>query len=150
MRISDWSSDVCSFELYEIEDGVFTGEIVRPLCFGEGKVLAAEDLAAEHGLDLDQSFFYSDSDDDIELLERVGKTRQLNPNLTLKANADESGWTVQRSESRGTPSWGDYTHTNTATASHVGAFAAGLPIWAPARSPGEIGRASCRERGCQD
>src|SRR3546814_7874048 len=88
MRISDWSSDVCSSDLieptardlgitdikcsaYEIEDGVFTGEIVRPLCFGEGKVLAAEDLAAEHGLDLDQSFFYLDSDDDIEQIGRA-------------------------------------------------------------------------------
>src|SRR3546814_5236854 len=122
MRISDWSSDVCSFELYEIEDGVFTGEIVRPLCFGEGKVLAAEDLAAEHGLDLDQSFFYSDSDDDIELLERVGKPRPLNPNLKLKAIADERGWPVQRFASRGTPSWVDYTRTIYATGSLVGAF----------------------------
>src|SRR3546814_21181578 len=46
---------------YEIEDGVFTGEIVRPLCFGEGKVLAAEAPAAEHGLNLDQTIFHSDS-----------------------------------------------------------------------------------------
>src|SRR3546814_9672242 len=125
MRISDWSSDVCSSDLahqakghrvaiissatiyqieptardlgitdikcssYEIEDGVFTGEIIRPLCFGEGKVLAAEELAAEYGLDLDNSFFYSDSDDDLELLERVGKPRPLNPNLKLKGIADE-------------------------------------------------------------
>src|SRR3546814_1518692 len=137
MRISDWSSDVCSFELYEIEDGVFTGEIVRPLCFGEGKVLAAEDLAAEHGLDLDQSFFYSDSDDDIELLERVGKPRPLNPNLKLKAIADERGWPVQRFASRGTPSWVDYTRTIYATGSLVGAFAAGLPLWALTRSQRE-------------
>ncbi|MBB5708689.1 putative phosphoserine phosphatase/1-acylglycerol-3-phosphate O-acyltransferase [Sphingopyxis panaciterrulae] len=122
---------------YEIEDGVFTGEIVRPLCFGEGKVLAAEDLAAEHGLDLDQSFFYSDSDDDIELLERVGKPRPLNPNLKLKAIADERGWPVQRFASRGTPSWVDYTRTIYATGSLVGAFAAGLPIWALTRSQRE-------------
>ena len=81
---------------YEIEDGVFTGEIIRPLCFGEGKVLAAEELAAEYGLDLDQSFFYSDSDDDIELLERVGKPRPLNPNMKLKGIADERNWPVQR------------------------------------------------------
>jgi putative phosphoserine phosphatase/1-acylglycerol-3-phosphate O-acyltransferase len=82
---------------YEIEDGVFTGEIIRPLCFGEGKVLAAEELAAEYGLDLDQSFFYSDSDDDIELLERVGKPRPLNPNIKLKGDRRErNGWPVQR------------------------------------------------------
>jgi len=122
---------------YEIEDGVFTGEIVRPLCFGEGKVLAAEELAAEYGLDLGQSFFYSDSDDDIELLERVGKPRPLNPNLKLKAIADERGWPVQRFASRGTPTWVDYTRTIYATGSLVGAFAAGLPIWALTRSQRE-------------
>ncbi|SKB84158.1 HAD-IB family hydrolase [Sphingopyxis flava] len=122
---------------YEIEDGVFTGEIVRPLCFGEGKVLAAEELAADYGLDLDQSFFYSDSDDDIELLERVGKPRPLNPNLKLKAIAAERGWPVQRFASRGTPSWIDYTRTLYATGSLVGAFAAGLPIWALTRSQRE-------------
>src|SRR3546814_4027842 len=44
---------------YEIEDGVFTGESIRPLCFGEGTVLAAEDLAAAPGLELDHSFFSS-------------------------------------------------------------------------------------------
>jgi putative phosphoserine phosphatase / 1-acylglycerol-3-phosphate O-acyltransferase len=122
---------------YEIEDGVFTGEIIRPLCFGEGKVLAAEDLAADYGLDLDQSYFYSDSDDDIELLERVGKPRPLNPNMKLKAIADERGWPVQRFASRGTPSWIDYARTLYATGSLVGAFAAGLPIWALTRSQRE-------------
>ena len=122
---------------YEIEDGVFTGEIIRPLCFGEGKVLAAEELAAEYGLDLDNSFFYSDSDDDLELLERVGKPRPLNPNLKLKAIADEHGWPVPRFASRGTPSWVDYTRTIYATGSLVGAFAAGLPIWALTRSQRE-------------
>ena len=34
---------ICS--RYEVKDGVFTGGIERPLCFGEGKVLAAEGLA---------------------------------------------------------------------------------------------------------
>ncbi len=122
---------------YEIEDGVFTGDIIRPLCFGEGKVLAAEELAADYGFDLDQSYFYSDSDDDIELLERVGKPRPLNPNMKLKAIADERGWPVQRFASRGTPSWVDYTRTIYATGSLIGAFAAGLPIWALTRSQRE-------------
>src|SRR3546814_12841532 len=89
--------------------------------------------SAEYGLDLDNSFFYSDSDDDLELLERVGKPRPLNPNLKLKAIADERNWPVQRFASRGTPSWVDYTRTIYATGSLVGAFAAGLPIWALTR-----------------
>jgi len=119
------------------DNGEFTGEIVQPLCFGEGKVLAAEELAAELGLDLDESFFYTDSDDDLELLEHVGKPRPLNPNLKLKAVAEENGWPVQRFASRGTPSWVDYARTIYATGSLVGAFAAGLPIWALTRSQRE-------------
>src|SRR3546814_11212895 len=58
----------------------------------------------------------------------------LNPNLKLKAIADERNWPVQRFASRGTPSWVDYTRTIYATGSLVGAFAAGLPIWADRKS----------------
>lgn len=123
---------------YEVgDDGEFTGEIIRPLCFGPGKVWAAEELAAEVGCDLDQSYFYTDSDDDLELLEAVGKPRVLNPNLKLKAIAEERNWPVQNFTSRGTPTWVDYTRTIYATGSLVGAFMAGLPIWALTRSQRE-------------
>ncbi len=115
---------------YEIDDGEFTGEVIRPLCFGEGKVIAAEKLAAAHGCDLDRSFFYSDSSDDIELLERVGNPRVLNPNTKLRTIARERDWNVQDFGSRGTPSVFDYARTIYATGSLVGSFAAGLPIWA--------------------
>jgi putative phosphoserine phosphatase/1-acylglycerol-3-phosphate O-acyltransferase len=115
---------------YEIENGEFTGEIIRPLCFGEGKVLAAEKLAAEQGVDLERSFFYSDSSDDIELLEHVGCPRVLNPNTKLRAIAKDRGWSIQVFGSRGRASVLDYARTIYATGSLVGSFAAGLPIWA--------------------
>lgn len=119
---------VCS--RYEIEDGVFTGNIVRPLCFGEGKVLAAEGLADEHGIDLEQSFFYSDSSDDIELLERVGKPQPLNPNTRLTEVAERRGWPVRRFRSRGQPGVFDLVRSIAATVSLVPSAMAGLPIWA--------------------
>lgn len=119
---------------YELEDGHFTGNIIRPLCFGQGKVLAAEKLATEQSVDLSKSFFYSDSSDDIELLEHVGNPRVLNPNTKLRAIARERDWSVQNFGSRGTPTWLDYTRTIYATGSLVGAFAAALPIWALTRS----------------
>lgn len=115
---------------YEIENGEFTGNIVRPLCFGEGKVLAAEKLAAATGADLDRSFFYSDSSDDLELLERIGNPRVLNPNTKLRAIARDRNWPVQTFGSRGTPKAMDYARTISATSSLVGAFWAGMPIWA--------------------
>ena len=114
---------------YEVENGEFTGNIIRPLCFGEGKVLAAEALAKTYKLKLDKSYFYSDSYDDIELLERVGKPRPLNPNAKLREVAMERGWPLQQFDSRGQGKPVDYLRTIYATGSLVGAAVASLPIW---------------------
>jgi putative phosphoserine phosphatase/1-acylglycerol-3-phosphate O-acyltransferase len=119
---------ICS--RYEVKDGVFTGGIVRPLCFGQGKVDAAEELARSFGIDLDQSFFYSDSDDDIELLERVGNPQPLNPNARLTEISERHGWPVRRFKSRGQPGVFDFLRSVAATASLVPSALAGLPIWA--------------------
>ncbi|MDH3620400.1 MAG: HAD-IB family hydrolase [Gammaproteobacteria bacterium] len=114
----------------QVEDGAFTGAVVRPICFGHGKVLAAESLAKKYKIDLDQSFFYSDSTDDLELLERVGNPRPLNPSGRLLAIAEHRGWPVRRFASRGRPKPTDWIRTAMVPASLVGSFFAGLPIWA--------------------
>lgn len=115
---------------YEVENGEFTGNIIRPLCFGEGKVIAAENLAADYGLDLDNSYFYSDSYDDIELLDRVGKPRPLNPNAKLREAAEKNDWPLEKYESRGQGKPVDYVRTIYATGSLIGSAIASLPIWA--------------------
>lgn len=114
----------------EVENGEFTGGVIRPTCFGPGKVQAAEDLAEDFSLDLEESYFYSDSDDDIELLERIGKPRPLNPNRKLATIARRERWPVQRFGSRGRPGIRDWARSIAATGSLVTSFAAGLPIWA--------------------
>jgi putative phosphoserine phosphatase/1-acylglycerol-3-phosphate O-acyltransferase len=114
----------------EVKDGMFTGGVERPTCFGPGKVDAAEGLAARQGVDLQQSFFYSDSDDDLELLERVGIPRPLNPNRKLTSIAEQRGWPIRRFASRGRPGVMDWTRSIAATGSLLTSFAAGLPIWA--------------------
>ena len=119
---------ICS--RYEVKDGVFTGGIERPLCFGDGKVLAAESLSDQFGIDLDQSYFYSDSDDDLQLLERVGHPQPLNPNSKLAVIAEQRGWPVRRFKSRGQPQLTDYLRSIAATMSLIPSAAAGLPIWA--------------------
>lgn len=126
---------ICS--RYQVKDGVFTGGIERPLCFGPGKVMAAENLSAEFGIDLDQSFFYSDSDDDLELLQRVGYPRPLNPNNNLAAIAEEEGWPVRRFRSRGQPQLGDFIRSVAATVSLIPSAMAGIPIWALTGSKNE-------------
>ena len=87
----------------EVEDGLFTGAVERPTCFGQGKVDAAEALAARVGADLDHSFFYSDSTDDIQLLERVGNPVALNPSSKLRAVAHDHDWPSASFGSRGRP-----------------------------------------------
>ena len=80
----------------EVSNGRFTGGVERPTCFGQGKVDAAEALADKIGADLDQSFFYSDSTDDLLLLERIGRPRALNPSDKLERIAQKQGWPVAR------------------------------------------------------
>ena len=114
----------------EVKNGKFTGTVRRPTCFGPGKVAAAESLAGKYGVKLEQSFFYSDSDDDIQLLRAVGKPRPLNPNRKLTAIAEHNGWPIRRFASRGRAGVGDWLRAAAATSSVVTSFAAGLPIWA--------------------
>lgn len=114
----------------EVEKGSFTGAVVRPTCFGQGKVTAAESLVEQYGVELENSYFYSDSDDDIQLLERVGNPRPLNPNKRLLAIAERRGWPVRRFGSRGETHISDWIRSLIMPASLIGSFVAGLPIWA--------------------
>ena len=114
----------------EVEKGYFTGAVLRPTCFGPGKVTAAETLVEQFGVDVEQSFFYSDSDDDIDLLEYVGNPRPLNPNSRLMAIAERRGWPVRRFGSRGYTHVSDWIRSLMLPASLVGSYLAGLPIWA--------------------
>lgn len=114
----------------EVEKGMFTGAVVKPTCFGPGKVTAAESLAERYGVDMQQSFFYSDSDDDIQLLEHVGNPRPLNPNKKLLAIAEYRGWPVRRFASRGSTQVSNWLRSLLVPTTLVGSFLAGLPIWA--------------------
>jgi HAD superfamily hydrolase (TIGR01490 family) len=85
---------VLSSEL-EVAGGTFTG---RPaaLCFGQHKVKLAEAWAARHGVDLARSYFYSDSFNDLPMLERVGSAIAINPDARLRRHAKKRGWPVHQ------------------------------------------------------
>lgn len=114
----------------EVEDGVFTGNVVRPTCFGQGKVDAAQVLADTVAADLDDAFFYSDSTDDQLLLERVGNPVALNPSDKLRAVARDQQWQSATFGSRGRPTLSQFVRSVAATVSLVPTFAAGFPIYA--------------------
>ena len=110
----------------EVKDGVFTGEVMRPICYGEGKATAARNLATRVDLDLGESYFYTDSHEDLPLLEVVGRPRPLNPNRQLAQIAKERQWPVRRFSSRGPPGIGDVVRTGLTYASLIPSLWAGV------------------------
>lgn len=74
--------------------GVFTGECVQPLCYGEGKIFWARDYADRHGIDLSKSYFYTDSYSDLPMLRTVGHRRVVNPDPRLRIHAIRERWPV--------------------------------------------------------
>jgi len=75
-------------------DGVYTGEVEGVPSFREGKVVRLEHWLAEHDLDLEGSCFYSDSHNDLPLLERVERPIAVNPDAQLRVAAETRGWPI--------------------------------------------------------
>lgn len=84
---------VCT--VFEEVDGHLTGRHVAPACAGDGKVSRAEAFAAAHDIDLDASYFYTDSHADLALLERVGLPRVVTPDRRLRRQARRRGWSIE-------------------------------------------------------
>lgn len=75
-------------------DGRFSGEHAGIPAFREGKVQRLEHWLATHGGDLAGSTFYSDSHNDLPLLERVEHAVAVDPDPQLREAALERGWAV--------------------------------------------------------
>ena len=56
----------------EVEDGCFTGRVIEPICFEEGKIYWLQQFIEEQGIDLAKSYFYTDSITDVPLMDIVG------------------------------------------------------------------------------
>ncbi|RPJ48124.1 MAG: HAD family hydrolase [Betaproteobacteria bacterium] len=81
----------------EIHDGEFTGGVCGTPCFREGKVARLEGWLAARGQSLKsiiKSTFYSDSHNDLPLLEQVSHPVAVDPDAALRAHATARGWPV--------------------------------------------------------
>ena len=81
----------------EVRNGEFTGQVVDIPCFREGKVQRLERWLAQQGNALgtfEQSWFYSDSLNDLPLLGRVTHPVAVDPDDTLRAHAQRHGWPI--------------------------------------------------------
>ena len=88
--------ELIAVELVRDANSWFTGEIQGVPSLREGKVERLQQWLHQRGLDWDkvETTFYSDSSNDIPLLQRVNHPVATNPDAKLKAFALEKGWPI--------------------------------------------------------
>ena len=77
-----------------IKDGIYTGEMNGPLLHGKEKAVAIKELAQKRGFDLSECSGYSDSFNDLPLLQSVGKPSAINPDAKLRIRALVEEWPI--------------------------------------------------------
>lgn len=75
-------------------DGQFTGKVSGTPCFQSGKVTRLNNWLEANPHDLSESYFYSDSHNDLPLLEQVGHPIAVNPDEKLETLANDKLWPV--------------------------------------------------------
>ena len=80
------------------DSGAYTGHLVLPVPYGEGKRLLVEEFARERGLALRDCYAYGDSPGDVETLLSVGHPLVVNPIRGMDRIASRYGWPVVRWE----------------------------------------------------
>lgn len=78
----------------EIIDGKFTGNIVGEPCFQAGKITHLNRWLGQSGESMNGATFYSDSINDLPLLEIVDKPVAVDPCDALRAEATRRGWKI--------------------------------------------------------
>jgi HAD superfamily hydrolase (TIGR01490 family) len=74
----------------------YTGRVLGTPTFREGKVMRLVEWIGQTGLTLRNSHFYSDSHNDLPLLELVDNPIAVNPDPVLRAHAEAAEWPVIR------------------------------------------------------
>lgn len=80
----------------ERTDGRLTGRVAGAPCFREGKLLRLCTWMRDREHRLSDSWFYTDSHNDLPLLEQVGHPHAVNPDPDLAREAGKRGWPVLR------------------------------------------------------
>ncbi len=75
-------------------DGVLTGALDGRVVHGEEKAIVAAEFLRERGAVVVDCWAYSDSGNDIPLLELVGNRVAVNPDARLTGHAERAGWTI--------------------------------------------------------
>lgn len=81
-------------------DGYYTGRLVGAVMHGTEKAKAVAETTAEYGLELAECAAYSDSINDLPLLESVGNPHAVNPEPELRRIALTRGWPIHELRTR--------------------------------------------------
>jgi HAD superfamily hydrolase (TIGR01490 family) len=78
----------------ELQHGFYSGRTQGVLTYREGKVTRLHAWLAEQNENLAGASFYSDSRNDLPLLQLVDRPFAVNPDPTLRAHAEQAGWPI--------------------------------------------------------
>ncbi len=113
----------------EIVNGICTGRPGGPLLWRAGKAAAVRAFAEEQGIELPQSYAYSNGDEDVPFLRTAGRSCAINPGRRLAEAARHYGWPVARFRSRRAGA-ADIARTAAGLAGMLGGFTAGMVLGA--------------------
>ena len=91
-----FNADLIMATQLQISNGMYNGKILGTPCYQDGKVakLKAWISSEENGVDLAESVFYSDSINDLPLLQQVANPIAVDPDQRLREKAESEGWKI--------------------------------------------------------
>lgn len=78
----------------QVQHGCYTGNTEGVLTYREGKVTRLQQWLEATGEPLQGAYFYSDSRNDLPLLQQVDNPRAVNPDPVLREHAEKCGWQI--------------------------------------------------------
>jgi len=75
---------------------ICTGRVMGNICCAAEKTKVMQQIAQAYGVDLDQSYAYSDHYDDIPMLQAVANATVIHPNVALENVAKKNDWAISR------------------------------------------------------
>ena len=90
-------NNIIGTQLESDENGAFTGKMVGTPSLREGKITRLNEWLAARGETMQsygKTYFYSDSHNDLPLMQLVDEAVAVNPDETLLAHAKQHGWAV--------------------------------------------------------
>ncbi|MEE2904578.1 MAG: HAD-IB family hydrolase [Myxococcota bacterium] len=101
---SEYLSEACRKQLqlddilcnrFDVDnEGYFTGDLIKPACYGKGKLVHANRYLNDTKGSLENCYFYTDSISDLPVLEAVGYPKIVAPDRKLRKEAYARGWPI--------------------------------------------------------